>query len=76
MKKDLTCPKCDAIFDFKNFIVFDDTQMVMLGIVYQVKCLNCGTVFITDKRETIRQTPKQAEDLLKKAITKLKQKEK
>ena len=60
----LKCPNCEEVFDFKNMVLYDDEQMKIIGIVYSIKCLNCGTVFISDNRTPSKQSTKQANEFL------------
>jgi hypothetical protein len=46
----LICPRCQQVFDFKNMFAIDDKQIDILGIIYFVKCLNCGSNFVSPCR--------------------------
>lgn len=47
---DLICPNCKEIIGFKNVFSCDDEKLEILGIIYMMKCLNCGHQFVSDCR--------------------------
>ena len=70
----LTCPTCKTIFDFKNMFAYDNKQMKVECIIYQVKCLKCGDTFISDPRSARKLTKKESKELIKKLKEKLDEK--